>query len=260
MAHTKPFNNAAGRLFKLLDRAKKLPRGFPTYAIWRIVLLDNEVANPGSPLSNDGMHAIGEHLRYWFGTVEDIKCAVQEHTDHPEIYLSEFENLTKLFSPRNLEIGFEYGLITPSLLTNLQHCAKDLPEDRTISPDEVQELREATRELINQIKDSELPTNLRKWLVEMLAKVEDAIIHFDRFGGKGLRKALVNLIGELIIDGEKTKSLDAIPTIKEKLSALLGKIKVGCETVEHVKTLYELGKDGLTLYATYQSGTMIRPY
>lgn len=254
------FNNAAGRLFSLLDQASRLPNDLRTSVVWRIVLLDNKITSSQSATTDQDTHAIFEHLNFWFNAIGDIRRAIEEHTPHHGIYFTEFDNLTRLFTPRNLEATFEFQLITGGLLANLCHCAKDLPEDGTITPDEVKELREATRALIEQVKNSDLPSSLKRWLVEMLAKVEDAIIHFDRFGGKGLRTALTNLVGELIVDGEKAQSLDADPGVKTKLWALLGKLKGACETVEHVKTLYELGKNGLMLYTAYQSGTLLPPH
>lgn len=259
------FNNAAGRLASLLSELATI-HGWTTAQVWREMFApwpesEDGARNVGREMTEADIYSIHNGLAELRESVQDIEDAIREGEAHPEVYLQHFDRLKRFLSPLNLDANFdEYRkLVTPELITSVTFCAKDIPLDGEITPEDIKTLLNSTTELQSLVKESKLPPTLKKWLLRLLFKIEDALRHYDRFGSKGLRKALANMLGELLIDGEKTKIVDKDTNIRSKLSTLLGQLKTFCEAAEHVKTLYEITRHGVVLYLAYQSGTYIEP-
>lgn len=218
---------------------------------WKEVLFPHSLGN----LGDGDIVAVSDALSELRATLRDIEDQIRIHisADHHQLYLSQFHVLKKLFAPNKLNDNFKVQrpLVSESVLLSLGHCAKDLPEEGAIEESELELLFNATSELFAQVEKGDLAPGLKRWTLRLLDSILRAINFYRISGSRGLRDALAKVIGELLVDLEKHKQVDANSWLKAPFTKIVSRLSSLVDTAQRIKLGYEITSGGLILIAEH---------
>lgn len=100
--------------------------------------------------------------------------------------------------------------IDPSAVVSLRFMAADLPQEEASKDEDVAGLRSQVDELWKAIHNTPtLPQHLRKWLLELVRIMRDGLDRYAIRGGRGLKKELTELVGQLTMNKATVEELKA---------------------------------------------------
>jgi hypothetical protein len=86
--------------------------------------------------------------------------------------------------------------------------AIDLPQEETIAPEEIEEIRRLCDELRNEIHNSKtLNKTLKEWLLDLVRMMRDGIDRFKIRGSRGFRKELYQMLGSMLVHYEDVREV-----------------------------------------------------
>ena len=156
-------------------------------------------------------------------------------------------------TPRNILKGIQAtqaiidrGKSESGLYAQLDHGRNDCPvgtlrggvKEDPIPETDLHDVEQAANELFDLIRSTEMPAKLKKFLLELVEKVRQAIAQYWIYGAKGLTAALASLTGGFIL---KKPELDQV---KEKHAILkqLGKLWTGLANIARItKDVRDIG-------------------
>ena len=169
--------------------------------------------------------------------------------DH-DLYLGWREDLIQALYHINFRAQFNdfSSRLTDSLLMNIRFCAHELGRrrpEKTIDPSEIEELKNDAYTLYESLKTSDIPADLRRYLLDHLYTVIDAIDNYLITGTPGLEIALDSAIGSAYTNYAlvmKTKNSDE----GKQFWNVFGKLAVA---IQFTKNTAELGEKIIGLIA-----------
>jgi hypothetical protein len=213
-------SNPAGRLHKILSRAKGQPDNHKVKDVWMMAI----------GIEGDDVDVTKSVIEL-YSLSQEIQSLIKmnDNLNH-DLYLSSFHRIERAFFPLNLGAGWQ-GVkqhLTDEALTRLQFCAQELSSfysEETLSEEDLADIIKKTDELYNSLYSSTLPNVLRLTLLEEVQRIRNAISLYRIKGAKGLKEALQGAIGAVVANQEdlksaKTENSDVI----KRLGNLLDKV------------------------------------
>ena len=111
-----------------------------------------------------------------------------------DVMLGGLTNLEQSIYPFNFQTGIRK--ITDAEISLLKVCATFIPEDESITKDDITRIRDSIVELRDQVQESNISPTLRKALLEIIRLSEDAISRFNIHGARGLRNAFKSMLAD----------------------------------------------------------------
>jgi hypothetical protein len=227
----KEYDNSAGRLLKILRRAKQTEQNRTGLQTWLGILGTNDVERVHRSLL-----ALKE-------TLDDAEREIREtQPQNAELFLRHFGGFRSVIVPTNLDQPWGQFLqhLSNEALTTLEFCASVLPEETPVKPDELQQIREAVDALFTQVRESKLKKPLRDWLSELLSAVKRSIDLYEIRGPKAFRTALVTVTGELAAYGQPLQEVkEEEPELATGLGGLFNQIATFAERAEKLRPWLE---------------------
>jgi hypothetical protein len=234
------YNNAAGRVLSVLEVAMQSGFGSnsPVKAVWSQVF---------------GISEKTEDFREFYkmfielgNSVDDIETQLRvvKGDEKAEVYLRSFPPIKKAFCPLGLNQNWRDAnpSLNEAVLTALELCAVELPDEGTITSDEILAIKKSLDELYTQIKDSQLRGPLRNWLLDLISTAKRSLELYEFIGIKAFRKALRDLCGDLtshLKSFEEVKDTDE--SIYSNVMALLNNLKDLAQRAKEWEPLLEYG-------------------
>lgn len=211
------YNNTAGRLLAILSAFKnKHSPSMKAQVLWQEVLeLPDAEDGSGGPerwTIYRSLESIAEDLEQ---VEEDIRQLRPEST---HLFLQDFNSLKHFVADAPARGSWANPCIDDSALRDLELCARELPEEGTVTQDELNQISEAVNKLFNDVKSSDIDDTLKRWILELLSAIKKSIDNYHIFGAKGLRTTFSMLIGEFTLHSEALKEVkERDATIFERL-------------------------------------------
>ena len=188
-------NNPAGRLYDILESARRQNPKEPTRKAWAAVF-HVEPSDTGSLL---------QMLADLIGLVGETKSSIQrlDGVDH-DLHLKPFTKIEKLLSSINLDASWEgwRNQIDDTTLLGLQFSADQLSRISgftQIPSEELDEIRTSVDELFNAVVDSNLPSELKSLLVRNLESIRLALAAYLVRGIDGIREEVERSFGSILL-------------------------------------------------------------
>jgi hypothetical protein len=187
--------NPAGRLYDILDRAKKSGQSTPAIDIWQEVL---ELKNlPQSEVFRyiGAIRELVDEVKYLIGSSAKINKA---------LFLSRYDRIEAATNMVNLGVswGNSRGFLDDATMLSLAHISEELSkfhEEKEIGSDLLRHLEEENLEIIRSIYISDMDEKLRILLLDELPAILRSLQEYRISGVKGMRKAVEQIYGALII-------------------------------------------------------------
>ncbi|AFV85515.1 hypothetical protein [Alteromonas mediterranea] len=213
-------SNPAGRLHKILKKAKSLPDNEKVKSAW------------AKALSIEGDEVdITKAVIELYSLSQEIQSLIKMNDSlNHDLYLSSFNQIERAFFPLNLANPWQNSKrqLTDEALTRLQFCAQELSrfyKEESLSKEELDDIIARTDELFEALYSSALPDALRLSLLEEIQRIRNAIAQYKIRGAKGLKEALQGTIGAVYANQvELAKASDTEKDVIERLGKLIDKI------------------------------------
>jgi hypothetical protein len=221
------YNNAAGRLYEVVRRLKNSKSDLEMMQVWwKALELD----------SRFGFGAKPEHRLIIFGQLQRLANQLDDverqvmlaFPDDVELYTQHFVEFRNVLAPEqtNVNWGHYAGRLTPGIVSDLGHCAKDLPKEEPIEFDQLTSFYNQIEALKKDIHAAQqLDPRLREWLGELASSMHRAIDEYELCGGKSFEKAWVNIVGNTIVHYQDLLvAKEQAPDVAERTTNLIGTI------------------------------------
>ncbi|NBB75604.1 MAG: hypothetical protein GVY35_18325 [Bacteroidetes bacterium] len=192
-------DNPAGRLWHILNDAKKKGANLRTREVWGEVFdIDKNSTSQILEKQGEVIHLLMDVKRS-IGGIDGL---------NKDLYLRQLPSIENALANVRLSDkweGFKNRLDDATMLS-LAHCADKLSEysnEIVLSQDDLQSLRKDVEALIDRILDG--PTinpKLQEILLEHLEVIRRAIINYNLYGSKGLKEAVETATGAVYLNRE----------------------------------------------------------
>lgn len=176
--------NAAQRLYDLLSKIQKADPN-PRF--------DHTLANILSIPSNDKRLVLSVCRDLLDLITKAKKDAEVLREKHKELYLKPIEVIETKYTRTDFSASVQSFKVDPEILQALIYAAHYLDEhdgEKLVSKEELDKLRLKAEELVNDIIGSDLPVDLKNYLISALDKFRYAIITYSINGLDGLKRAI----------------------------------------------------------------------
>ena len=196
-------DNPAGRLWHILNDAKKKGANLRTREVW------GEVFDIDKNSTSQILEKQGEMIQL----LMDVKRSI-ENIDglNQDLYLKQLPSIQDAFADTRLNDqwkGFKSQLDKATMLS-LEHCADKLSEysnEKVLDQGELQSLREDVEALIDRVlHTTTVDPKLREILLEHLEIIRWAIINYKLHGSEGLQEAIKTATGAIYLNQEIFKA------------------------------------------------------
>jgi len=155
-----------------------------------------------------------------FGEVFSLPQQIEDKLkwlDHYDDFLVSWRPaLAQLFANTTFRVQWSSlsQLLTPQILSGISACSKQLSKfapEPVISDDDLSKLSQELKELYQAAKDADIDEKLKKFILEYLTSISDAIAEIQIKGAASIEKEMKAALAEVAIDGdlrEKIKSSD----------------------------------------------------
>ena len=190
--------NPATRLLHILEAGKKHGPNVITKVVWSDVL---KVPKDDLPLL---LTRIGKAM----ALIGEISETVSSNENiNPSSYLDWVPNVTKAFSDQSLNGRWSSFMshIDVHTLNYLSHTADILSAHGAHVPwdfEKIQDLSESISGIVIDIKDSELPVNVKKYMILKLREILLAIDEYEITGEGSIIEVVESVFGHLILNQE----------------------------------------------------------
>lgn len=212
--------NAASRLHDILQKARAYSDGTRSLDVW-----SDTFGIPKTDSVNRSIEvALAISLAH--GELQIIQLQLQELNRPARLYSAEFQKIEKaLASVENLNAPWQHSKpqLGDDVFTALLWCNDALPEEEVLIPQkERDELLKEVIELESAIQVADLPQDLRELALRHISLIKRALWAYSIRGARGLREALHQSVGEIVVDGKRT---DAQPPEMAQLGKLWRKVR-----------------------------------
>lgn len=194
------YNNEAGRLLDLFERAFAVQGAEQAWLVWAKLL---NIRLTGARL-DDNLPPICKQLVLMGDVLDSVETDIreQETAEESELYLRHFPNLRLFCCPVGLNGQWNecWKRLSQPALDTLKICAIKLPKETEIPTEELNEIARQIDELIASVRDSQLNKILKTWLLDQLFILRRGLERFWITGRRGLREALARIAGEIVLD------------------------------------------------------------
>ncbi len=183
-----------------------------------------------------------------------ISTHIQRFADLPaDLYLGWRKDLAAAFRYVNFNANFQdFGnRLSDSLLINIRFCAHELQKrmpEKSVSPEDLQSLRELAWTLYQEVLGFELPPNLGRYLLNYLFLIIEAIDDYEITGAAGMERSFNAVIGAVVTDTPTTKAANESTfgsrfwSVVTKVGVALKIAKTATELAEGVQKLLPHGE------------------
>jgi hypothetical protein len=187
--------NPAGRLYDLLEAARLMSPNEAAVAGWA------KVFGVG-PRDQFAVLSYGSEV---WGLARQVRSRVEELIDDdPETVLEYFGEVETTVANFGALASLQMGQFMAPLRDTGRHCLKlcaSLLKRRDAEPaiadSEVARLLQEVRDLVDEVRRSELDSATRRWIMTRLLDVETALAGYDVTGFGGVESATDSLVGGL---------------------------------------------------------------
>lgn len=225
----------AGRLYDILEQARRQPPSVPARDAWAAVF--------GVDASDTGtiLKMLADLTQLMHTT--KIKVEALEGIDH-DLYLRPFTKIETILSQINLDGSWQHwkNQIDEPTIYGLQFCSDRLNRATNytkIPNDEVDAIKKSLSELTDQILESDLDKGLKELLIRNLEQLRQALISFKIKGIDGLEQELALNLGSIILHREeiKEKSSNGKSALWEKYFVFLEGVNKTISSAKNIKEL-----------------------
>lgn len=233
-----PKTNPAGRLYHLLNKAVPKNSNRTFGEVWADVFgID--------PEDRGRLLVMLSHL---IQQIEEGRRVVEENPHlRQDLHLKPFVKLEEAFSRINVEAqwrSWKKNQLPDETLNDLEWCAESLkavyPEGE-IDREKLTELREDVEKLISEVRDADIPEDLKAVIIDGLEHVRRAIVEYDLRGVEGLQQALEQNLGTIVLHQDELTADESRWEIFEKWAGRLGMLKV---VIDSALEAYEMVPSG----------------
>ena len=214
MAEVK-YHNAAGRLLALLQTLDKDKKHNQTgVKAWAAAFRCDAQLEP-----------VLLNLTYAIQLLRETEEEIHEFRPTERIdpvWIRPIPKIQTLLFHGNLAADYQSLLVSTfesNTLGLLEFVADGLPQETAIPVTDLESIRSQANELFAEVKRSKLPEGIKKWILEMLAGIIEAINTYHIRGAKGLRKACKSMLADLL------DHYGDVAEVKAKEPSLMGKLK-----------------------------------
>jgi hypothetical protein len=256
------YNNAAGRLYRIFKYLEAVPDNPHITKVWWDALgLHRSMAYGDTPVHRSFLF---HHLSMLSWFLDDIEKEVTNtFLDDKEMYLSHFNDLRALLTPINFSESWHHvkANLSKAALSDLGHCAKDLPKESDVALDETTTIYNEIEELRRLISQSQIDPRLKQWLRELSNEMQRALDEYEYGGGKSFEKAWSLLYGNMMLRlKDLAATVKASPEVAKQATSLIDKIgelarrtkvtyatifMIGAFTASTIERLGEHAADGI---------------
>jgi hypothetical protein len=225
-------DNAAGRLYSLLNIARQQSPEISLWEVWEKTLK----ASNNTDLST--------RIVYLKELVQDVQDIVDESGLKKELYLSRHQEIVNLVNCRNYDQPWKNLLRTldEPTLTNLAHLSEVLDKrfrEETISKETFDSLILSIEELLKKVSESDLDREIQQLIIAKLTTLLNAIYAYEIRGIKGFREAYTAIIGEIVLNQEALKKVSD----KEEVKSFWTIIMKASDVITKVYTFYKITQE-----------------
>jgi len=209
-------NNPAARLIVLLEKARSIPGNVQIRQGWAGLFDVAPDDLPGILLG------ISDLIQLTHETRRAIE-ALEGH-DHA-LYLRPIDKILSILTIGRFDI--EWAQVTNQLdettLYGLSVCNDVLAkysQEKPIAQENIETLLKDVDDLRQEVLGSELPDDLKVFMVEQLEKLRTALLRYRLFGTKSLKSALESITGAVILQGYTILPFWDSPMIKRLIAVL----------------------------------------
>jgi hypothetical protein len=190
-------DNPAGRLWHILDEARKKGDGMKVREVW------GQVFGIDMNSTSQILEKQGEMIRL----LMDVKRSI-ENIDglNQDLYLKQLPSIQGAFATVRQSDQWKSfkNRLDEATMLSLEHCADELSKhsnERVLGQDELQSLREDVEALIDRVLDgTTIDPKLREILLEHLEIIRRAIINYKLHGSDGLQEAIKTATGAVYLN------------------------------------------------------------
>ncbi len=197
-------SNPAGRLYKILCLAQQVR--YKTIIEGWSNILETETNSIAVITALTELRSLSDEAQYLIKT--------QPELNH-DLYLDWIDKINNVIMPQNLNLGASWdGTVRSSLkegsLTSLKFCANKISEfhvEELLSDTEFETIVTKTNELFNVVSNSALPDSVKCILLTEIERLRHATAMYKIKGTAGMKKALQDTIGALIVNKTELKEI-----------------------------------------------------
>jgi hypothetical protein len=240
-------NNPAARLHNILVNCRKDKelRNQPMLIGWRTVL-----SLPAEIEDITVMYLVGKI----FLLPSQITQELSQFPDiDMELFLGWKTDMTSAFKKINFESPFAsfYDRLSDSLLVTIKFCAHELSKrrpEKIVDEAQLGELKQQVYDLYTEVLKTDLPTDIRRYLLDHLYEIIDAIDCYMVTGACPIQRAVDGVIGSFVTDGNTVRqTLDK--EVGKKFWSTMNKAAI---LLSISKTALELGEGAAKLLGCYK--------
>src|SRR5688572_14311496 len=170
------YNNPAGRMLSILESAQEIGRqGQKVRNVWCNIL----------KCSTDDPPELFRRLAELNSLLDAVELQLRDvKGDKAPVYLRAFPPIREAICPVSLEQNWNDAnrRLDMAVLTALELCALELPEEGVVTKDELVSIRNSLDELYTKINESDLPQNLQAWLLDLISSAKRSIDLYEILG------------------------------------------------------------------------------
>jgi len=225
-------NNAAGRLYQVLARARAQPKPESTSKVWASVF----------GLGEDDVIGVYHCLIVMQGVLDEVERELVSIPElNTELYLSCVPQIQKVITPIQLNATWtHYGEhLSESVMTTLAFCADKLAEfasEVPIEPDELNGLQADVDSLFERVERSSLDPLLKEIVLDFLEAIRRAVVEYRLRGARALREVLEATIGAFYTNWDVFQEAKAEDEIR-RFMGLLENIQLLVTKALHIKAI-----------------------
>lgn len=230
---SKPPNNPAGRLLKVVSDLKQIQGHIIADEAWASVL-GIEVSDTGSLLKG-----IGATLQLGQDTIEAIK---KQDLDH-DLYIGHVNQILKAFQKMHLgaRIIDTMSNIKQEDIVGLSFCDERLSRkapEKTLNENDLKKIHEDIMSLIDEVTKGDIDEYLRQYLLDKLDLLRQAVAMYHISGIKPIENAIHNVLGSTAVDSKlKDKFRDS--SLSQKVFRFVFGLYITIQCVNNIAQLPE---------------------
>jgi hypothetical protein len=230
---SKPPNNPAGRLLKIVRDLKHAPPNTSANDAWASAL-GIDVSDTGSLLKG-----IGATLQLGQDTIEAIKRLDVEH----DLFIGHINQILMAFQKMNLGSRIHDTIVNVKQedIVGLTFCDEQLRRkfpEKTLSVNDLKKIHEDIMSLFEEVSKSEIDEYLRQYLLDKLDLLRRAVEMYNVTGIKPIETAIHTVLGSTAVDSKLKDKLKDSSLSKKVIKFVLG-LYVAIQCINNIAQLPE---------------------
>lgn len=214
-------NNPAARLLAFIQKARGIPGNISTRDGWARLFDLNNNDLPGILLGITDLIQLTNETRQAIQALDGL--------DHA-LYLRPVDKVLTIFTIMRFDVEWAQiiGQFDETTLYGLSICNDLLSkysQEKPIAEETLKSMLDDIEALHEDVLNSDLPEELKSFLLEQLEKLRSALLHYRIFGSKRLRSALESITGAIFLKGYEIVPFWETPIMK-RVMGLLSQIAI----------------------------------